>query len=136
MKKTFCIIALLMTTVSIITACTAMRNSSDRFNNKNEAPPLTIEVPEYIPLPKDTLPMHINIVTAAVIYKMRKVEVKHARVIQARLGKLGFYQSKVDGLWGKGSQRSLKAFKNANGMSDPLKWNNETQMALFEGWRE
>lgn len=56
---------------------------------------------------------------------------KDARIIQKRLAELGFYKGPIDGIWGKGSQFGLKAFKEQNSMGNPDLWNKETQLLLF-----
>ena len=38
------------------------------------------------------------------------------RVIQYRLGRLGFYRGNVDGVWGNGSQIALERFQQAQGL--------------------
>ena len=60
---------------------------------------------------------------------------KNARLIQKRLAELGFYTMKIDGAFGKGSRRALKAFKQANGLGNNSKWDIRTQKALFKGSR-
>jgi peptidoglycan hydrolase-like protein with peptidoglycan-binding domain len=55
-----------------------------------------------------------------------------ARKIQTRLQELGLYKGPIDGLWGKGSQAALNAFKKQNSLADPDKWDKETQMLLFK----
>ncbi len=54
-----------------------------------------------------------------------------ARKIQTRLLELGLYKGQIDGIWGKGSQAALKAFKEQNSLANPDKWDKETQMLLF-----
>ena len=56
---------------------------------------------------------------------------KDARIIQKRLADLGLYKGPIDGIWGKGSQVGLKAFKEQNSMGNPDRWNKETQLLLF-----
>ncbi|MCF6245921.1 MAG: peptidoglycan-binding protein [Desulfobacula sp.] len=58
---------------------------------------------------------------------------KDAKIIQKRLSELGFYTMKIDGAFGKGSQRSLMAFKKTNGLAKNSVWNLKTQKALFKG---
>jgi type IV secretory pathway VirB10-like protein len=55
-----------------------------------------------------------------------------ARKIQTRLQELGLYRGSIDGIWGKGSQGALKAFKEKNSLGSPDKWDKETQMLLFK----
>ena len=55
-----------------------------------------------------------------------------ARVIQQRLAVLGFYSMTVDGAFGSGSKKSLKAFKTAQGLGADSNWNLTTQKALFQ----
>ena len=56
-----------------------------------------------------------------------------AKVIQDRLAGLGLYKGAMDGIWGKGSQAALKAFKEKNSLGNPDQWDKETQMLLFRG---
>jgi hypothetical protein len=56
-----------------------------------------------------------------------------AALIQGRLAELGFYKSKVDGLFGKGSRAALGAFKKSQGLPATTDWDLPTQMALFAG---
>ncbi|WP_272699158.1 peptidoglycan-binding domain-containing protein [Desulfovibrio sp. Fe33] len=54
-----------------------------------------------------------------------------AKLIQQALAKQGFYTGKIDGLFGKGSQSALRAFrKNAMG-SDSAQWDMDVQNRLF-----
>ena len=55
-----------------------------------------------------------------------------ARKIQTRIQELGLYKGPIDGIWGKGSQAALNAFKKQNSLADPDKWDKETQMLLFK----
>ena len=55
-----------------------------------------------------------------------------AKMIQTRLTDLGLYKGSIDGIWGKGSQAALRAFKAQNALSSPGKWDKETQMLLFQ----
>jgi len=57
---------------------------------------------------------------------------KDAKIIQGRLTDLGLYKAGVDGIWGKGSQVALKKFKEKNSLSNPDKWDRETQLVLFK----
>ena len=63
---------------------------------------------------------------------LNPASVKDAKMIQKRLAFLGFYTMKVDGAFGKGSRRSLQAFKKANGLGNNSKWDMDTQKALFK----
>jgi peptidoglycan hydrolase-like protein with peptidoglycan-binding domain len=56
---------------------------------------------------------------------------EEAKMIQTRLSELGLYKGPIDGIWGKGSQAALRAFKEQNSLSSPGKWDKETQMLLF-----
>jgi hypothetical protein len=60
-------------------------------------------------------------------------DIKDAKIIQKRLLDTGFYTMKVDGAFGKGSKRSLAAFKKANGLANDSVWDLKTQKALFDG---
>jgi peptidoglycan hydrolase-like protein with peptidoglycan-binding domain len=53
--------------------------------------------------------------------------------IQTRLAELGLYSGTIDGIWGKGSQASLKSFKKKQSLKNPDKWDKETQLLLFRG---
>jgi len=55
-----------------------------------------------------------------------------AKKIQTRFQELGLYKGPIDGIWGKGSQGALKAFKEENSLANPDKWDKETQMLLFK----
>ena len=55
-----------------------------------------------------------------------------AKKIQTRFQELGLYKGPIDGIWGKGSQGALKAFKEQNSLANPDKWDKETQMLLFK----
>lgn len=54
-------------------------------------------------------------------------------LIQKRLAELGYYTSKIDGIWGKGSKAALKSFKVRNGLGYSKVWDIETQRKLFPG---
>ncbi len=53
--------------------------------------------------------------------------------IQQRLADLGFYRSKVDGLFGKGSRAALAAFRQDAGLGNNGRWDLATQKTLFQG---
>ena len=53
--------------------------------------------------------------------------------IQQRLADQGYYRSKVDGAFGKGSRASLKAFRQKAGLGYDSRWDMATQKALFKG---
>ena len=53
-------------------------------------------------------------------------------MIQTRLAEMGLYKAAIDGIWGKGSEAALKAFKEKNSLSNPGSWDKETQMLLFK----
>lgn len=55
-----------------------------------------------------------------------------AKRIQQRLADLGFYQSRIDGIWGRGSTASLIEFLKSKGLSASLGWGIETQLKLFQ----
>ncbi len=57
---------------------------------------------------------------------------KNAKTIQSRLASLGLYKGSIDGVWGKGSQSALKAFKEKSNLKNPDKWDKETQLLLFK----
>lgn len=54
-----------------------------------------------------------------------------AQLIQKRLSDLGLYKGPIDGIWGRGSEAALKAFKEKNNLENPTQWDKETQMNLF-----
>ncbi len=56
-----------------------------------------------------------------------------AEMIQKRLSDLGYYQAKIDGQFGKGSQRAVQKFKKDNGLGDNTTWDIQTQKMLFRG---
>lgn len=56
-----------------------------------------------------------------------------ARLIQQRLAELGYYHSKIDGLWQTFSKKSLDEFKTKRKMGYAGQYDLETQKALFEG---
>ena len=56
-----------------------------------------------------------------------------AEMIQKRLSDLGYYQAKIDGQFGKGSQRAVQKFKKDNGLGDNTTWDIQTQKMLFKG---
>jgi peptidoglycan hydrolase-like protein with peptidoglycan-binding domain len=56
-----------------------------------------------------------------------------AKMIQTRLADLGLYKGKIDGVWGRNSRAALKSFKEKSGLSDPERWDKETQIQLFLG---
>ena len=53
--------------------------------------------------------------------------------IQQRLADLGYYKSKVDGAFGKGSRASLTAYRRDAGLGNDSRWDMVTQKALFRG---
>jgi peptidoglycan hydrolase-like protein with peptidoglycan-binding domain len=85
-----------------------------------------------IPPPKDQQAAEISqdpIASGSVL--LNPSNQQDAKTIQSRLAELGFYKGAIDGMWGKGSQTSLKAFKEKNSLKNPNTWDKETQMALF-----
>lgn len=55
----------------------------------------------------------------------------HAKLIQQRLADHGFYKSRVDGIWGKGSSKSLTAYKKSQGIHTTIIWDLTIQHRLF-----
>ncbi len=51
--------------------------------------------------------------------------------IQNRLSELGFYRSRGDGNWGKGSRSALGEFRAVNGLAFSDNWDPTTENALF-----
>ena len=56
-----------------------------------------------------------------------------ARIIQKRLADLGYYDLKIDGIFGKNSQKAIQKFKKNNGLRDNATWDIQTQKLLFKG---
>lgn len=56
-----------------------------------------------------------------------------ARIIQKRLADLGYYTMKIDGAFGKNSQKAVQMFKKDNGLGNNPTWDIRTQKALFKG---
>jgi hypothetical protein len=56
-----------------------------------------------------------------------------AKLIQARLAELGFYRDRIDGIWKGHSREALKEFKETRGLSYTVRWDMNTQKALFQG---
>ncbi len=53
------------------------------------------------------------------------------RAIQSRLKELGLYHGRVDGIWGKGTQAAIEAFRRIRGLPQKGPWDLVTQSALF-----
>ncbi|OPL11716.1 MAG: hypothetical protein AVO39_05215 [delta proteobacterium MLS_D] len=56
-----------------------------------------------------------------------------AAAIQARLAELGFYRMKIDGKWGAGSKKVLRAFQKSRGLDADGEWTMQSQIKLFPG---
>ncbi len=56
-----------------------------------------------------------------------------AALVQTRLAELGFYNMKVDGLWGPGSRGALQNFQSASGLQPSGEMDMITQFKLFTG---
>lgn len=56
-----------------------------------------------------------------------------ARLIQARLAELGYYHSKIDGLWQTYSKKALREFKTERKLGYVNQYDLDTQKALFKG---
>ncbi len=54
-----------------------------------------------------------------------------AKIIQTQLSRLGYYNWKVDGIWKGRSRKALAAFKKEKKLTNPTRWDLETQIALF-----
>ena len=59
-----------------------------------------------------------------------------AREVQSRLAALGYYVTKIDGMWGPGSRRALSNFKRAAGLPANAEWDRATQTHLFQATEE
>jgi hypothetical protein len=55
-----------------------------------------------------------------------------AMKIQKQLAKLGYYKTKVDGMFGKGSRKALKQFKQDHNLGENDSWDINTQKVLFK----
>lgn len=56
-----------------------------------------------------------------------------ARIMQKRLADLGYYNMKIDGVFGKNSQKAVQKFKKDNGLANNATWDIQTQKILFRG---
>ncbi len=56
-----------------------------------------------------------------------------AMIIQNRLAGLGYYKSKINGIFGKDTQNSIKKYKQDNGLKGQAMWDIQIQKALFKG---
>ncbi len=65
-----------------------------------------------------------------ILSKKNKSDIK---IIQTRLKELGLYNWKIDGIWGKRTQRALETFKKVVGLRPYNTWDLTTQKALFKG---
>ncbi len=54
-----------------------------------------------------------------------------AKIVQSQLFQLGYYTSRIDGIWKKYSQQALVAFKKERNLPNAENWDMQTQMALF-----
>jgi peptidoglycan hydrolase-like protein with peptidoglycan-binding domain len=54
-------------------------------------------------------------------------------IIQNRLAGLGYYKSKINGIFGKDTQNSIKKYKQDNGLKGQALWDIQIQKALFKG---
>ncbi len=54
------------------------------------------------------------------------------KIIQRRLKELGLYTKKVDGIWGKYTQKALEIYKKVIGLRPYDVWDLKTQIALFK----
>jgi len=58
---------------------------------------------------------------------------KNIKLIQERFSEIGLYNYKIDGIWGKRTQKALMQFKNVHGLPNPGIWDVQTQKELFKG---
>ncbi|GAB6887638.1 hypothetical protein JCM13304A_11360 [Desulfothermus okinawensis JCM 13304] len=65
-----------------------------------------------------------------ILSKKNKQDVK---LIQKRLKDLGLYNWKIDGIWGKRTQKAMEIFKKVIGLSPYNQWDINTQKKLFKG---
>lgn len=55
------------------------------------------------------------------------------RTVQKKLSELGLYDHRIDGIWGKRSEKALEYFKKAHGLwKGAASWDLRTQKTLFE----
>jgi len=64
---------------------------------------------------------------------LKKENKEDVKIVQARLKELGLYDGKIDGIWGKRTQRALELFKKAVGIKPENTWDLQTQKRLFKG---
>jgi len=57
---------------------------------------------------------------------------RDAKIIQSRLKELGYYKKRIDGIFGPGSRKALKNFKQDNNLADNSVWDLNTQKILFK----
>ncbi len=89
------------------------------------APPASAAVPSAPEAAQDPI--------AAGSVLLNPAQSQDAQKIQTRLAEFGLYKGAIDGIWGKGSRASLKAFKEQNGLESSDQWDRETQILLFRG---
>jgi len=65
-----------------------------------------------------------------ILSKFNKDDIK---LIQKRLKELGLYNLKIDGIWGKETQKAMETFKKVIGLTPYDKWDLQTQKRLFKG---
>ncbi|WP_052813321.1 FlgO family outer membrane protein [Desulfonatronum thioautotrophicum] len=56
-----------------------------------------------------------------------------ARLIQARLAELNYYNDRIDGIWGRNSRAALNRFKSNRQLASPTAWDLTAQRELFKG---
>lgn len=54
-----------------------------------------------------------------------------AKLIQKRLADLGFYKTRVDGIWGRSSAAALREFLESDGFTRSTAWTRDAQLRLF-----
>ena len=65
-----------------------------------------------------------------ILSKQNKEDVK---LVQKRLKELGLYNWKIDGIWGKRTQKAVETFKKVVGLTPYDTWDMNTQKRLFKG---
>jgi len=65
-----------------------------------------------------------------ILSKQNKQDVK---LIQKRLKELGLYNWKIDGIWGRRTQKAMETFKKIVGLFPYDRWDINTQKRLFKG---
>ncbi len=103
------------------------------YNPNSTSQSRTIRVATFVNQRKQTNPP-----TVAMIFQPGPVnrllnpkKKEDAMLIQIRLKELGYYSSKIDGIFGRGSRKALRKFKRDHNLGNNSRWNAKTQEVLF-----